>query len=157
MVCSPSWVSLRHPGYARTARVDSLGHHRLAPGEPGGEGGMPTVHAEKLMEIASALLEKAGASAEEAATIARYNIGANLVGHDSHGIILIPSYIDRIKVGHIMPGAPFDVKEQSPTTTVIDGNWGFGYVVTDRAMRMTIDKAKQQNVAATTVFRQSHI
>jgi LDH2 family malate/lactate/ureidoglycolate dehydrogenase len=118
---------------------------------------MPNVHADKLMEIARALLEKAGASAEEAATIARYNIGANLVGHDSHGIILIPTYIDRVKAGHIMPGAPFDVKEQSPTTMVIDGNWGFGYVVTDRAMRMTIDKAKQQNVAATTVFRQSHI
>ena len=118
---------------------------------------MPNVQAEKLMEIARALLEKAGASAEEAATIARYNIGANLVGHDSHGIILIPTYIDRIKAGHIVPGAPFDVKEQSPTTMVIDGNWGFGYVVTDRAMRMTIDKAKQQNVAATTVFRQSHI
>jgi LDH2 family malate/lactate/ureidoglycolate dehydrogenase len=118
---------------------------------------MPIVQAEKLMEIARALLQKAGASAEEAATIARYNIGANLVGHDSHGIILIPSYIDRIKVGHIVPGAPFDVKEQSPTTMVIDGNWGFGYVVTDRAMRMTIDKARQQNVAATTVYRQSHI
>jgi LDH2 family malate/lactate/ureidoglycolate dehydrogenase len=118
---------------------------------------MPNVQAEKLMEIARALLEKAGASAEEAATIARYNIGANLVGHDSHGIILIPSYIDRIKVGHIVPRAPFDIKEQSPTTMVIDGNWGFGYVVTDRAMRMTIDKARQQNVAATTVFRQSHI
>src|ERR1700759_2363656 len=118
---------------------------------------MPTVSAERLMDIANALLQAAGASAEEAATIARYNIGANLVGHDSHGIILIPTYIDRVKAGHIMPGAPFDVKEQSPTTMVIDGNWGLGYVVADRAMRMTIDKAKQQNVAATTVFRQSHI
>src|ERR1700761_6968228 len=118
---------------------------------------MPNVTAERLTDIANALLQAAGASAEEAATIARYNIGANLVGHDSHGIILIPQYIDRIKAGHIVPGAPFDVKEQSATTMVVDGNWGFGYVVTDRAMRMTIDKARQQNVAATTVFRQSHI
>src|SRR6204780_1699678 len=101
---------------------------------------MPNVSAEKLIEVTRSLLVAAGASAEEAEIIARYNIGANLVGHDSHGIILIPSYIDRIKAGHIVPGAPFDVKEQSPTTMVIDGNWGFGYVVTDRAMRMTIDK-----------------
>src|ERR1700733_9295356 len=64
---------------------------------------MPTVSAERLMDIANALLQAAGASADEAATIARYNIGANLVGHDSHGIILIPTYIDRIKVGHIVP------------------------------------------------------
>ena len=58
---------------------------------------MPTVSADRLMDISKALLQAAGASAEEAATIARYNIGANLVGHDSHGIILIPTYIDRIR------------------------------------------------------------
>src|ERR1700735_3541148 len=118
---------------------------------------MPNVQADKLIEIAKSLLVAAGASEEEAATIARYNIGANLVGHDSHGIILIPTYIERIKVGHIVPGAPWNIIEETPTTTVIDGNWGFGYVVTDRAMRYTIDKAKQQQVAAATVYRQSHI
>ena len=118
---------------------------------------MPNVSAERLIEIANALLQAAGASAEEAATIARYNIGANLVGHDSHGIILIPTYIDRIKAGNIVPGAPWTIMQETPTSTVIDGNWGFGYVVTDRAMRYTIDKAKNQQVAAATVYRQSHI
>ena len=118
---------------------------------------MPNVSAEQLTEIAKGLLIAAGASAEEAAVIARYNIGANLVGHDTHGIILIPQYIDRIKAGHIVPQAPWVITQETPTTTVIDGNWGFGYAVTDRAMRYTIEKAKKQNVAAATVFRQSHI
>jgi LDH2 family malate/lactate/ureidoglycolate dehydrogenase len=118
---------------------------------------MPNVSAEKLTDIAKGLLVAAGASQEEAEVIARYNIGANLVGHDSHGIILIPQYIERIKAGHIVPQAPWNIIEESPTTTVIDGNWGFGYAVTDRAMRYTIEKAKKQNVAAATVFRQSHI
>jgi uncharacterized oxidoreductase len=118
---------------------------------------MPTLPADRLREIASVLLECAGAPAAEAATVARHCIDANLVGHDSHGIIQIPSYIDRVKVGHIVPGAPFVVVQESPTTTVVDGHWGFGYVVNERAMRMTIDKAEAQNVAATTVFRQGHI
>ena len=118
---------------------------------------MPNVTAERLTEIEIGLLVAAGASAEEAATVARYNVGANLVGHDSHGIILIPQYIDRIKAGHIVPGAPWEIKQETPTTTVIDGNWGFGYVVNDRAMRYTIEKAKKQNVAAATVLRQSHV
>lgn len=118
---------------------------------------MPVVQAERLMEIAENLLVAAGASAEEAKTVAKYNIGANLVGHDSHGIILIPTYIDRIKAGHIVPKAPWVITQETATTTVIDGNWGFGYAVTDRAMRHTIEKAKTQNVAAATVFRQSHI
>jgi uncharacterized oxidoreductase len=118
---------------------------------------MPIVTAEKLTEIEEALLVAAGASVEEAQVIAKYNVAANLVGHDSHGIHLIPSYIDRIKAGHIVPQAPWVITQETPTTTVIDGNWGFGYAVTDRAMRYTIEKAKTQNLAAATVFRQSHI
>src|ERR1700751_3687304 len=118
---------------------------------------MPTVTTDRLIDIANGLLQAAGASADEAAIIARYNIGANLVGHDSHGIILIPQYIERIKVGHIVPQAPFNIIEESPTTTVVDSIWVFGYVVTVRTMRLTIEKAKKQNVAAATVFRQSHI
>ena len=118
---------------------------------------MPTIPAEELQNIAATLLRGAGASAEEAEIVSRHSIGANLAGHDSHGIIQIPVYIDRVKKEHIMPGAPFEIVRETPTTTVIDGHWGFGYVVSERAMQITIDKAKKNGVAATTVFRQSHV
>src|SRR6185437_13670815 len=64
---------------------------------------------------------------------------------------------ERIKVGHIVPGAPWVIVKESPTTTVVDGHWGFGYTVNERAMRLTIEKAEKSNVAAATVFRQGHI
>jgi LDH2 family malate/lactate/ureidoglycolate dehydrogenase len=118
---------------------------------------MPTVQADRLNHIARVLLEASGTPAEEAEIVARHCIEANLVGHDSHGIIQIPTYIDRVKVGHIVPGAPWVITKESPTTTVVDGHWGYGYVATERAMKLTIEKAKKQNVAATTVFRQGHI
>jgi uncharacterized oxidoreductase len=118
---------------------------------------MPNVTPERLTEIARSLLIAAGTPDSEADTISRLSIGANLAGHDSHGIILIPTYIDRVKVGHIVPGAPWTIVEETPTTTVVDGNWGFGYVVTEKAMKLTIEKADKQNVAACTVFRQGHI
>ena len=118
---------------------------------------MPVVTPDHLTEIAKALLIGAGTPEDEAATVARMSIAANLAGHDSHGIIMVPSYIERVKVGHIVPGAPWTIVRETPTTTVIDGHWGFGYVVTERAMRLTIDKARAQNVAAATVFRQGHI
>lgn len=118
---------------------------------------MPIVQAERLRNIAAQLLIGAGASEQEAAIVSAHSVGANLAGHDSHGIIQIPTYIDRVKRGHIAPGAPFDIIRETSTTTVIDGNWGFGYVVSERAMSITIDKAKQHGVAAATVFRQSHV
>ena len=118
---------------------------------------MPRVPAERLHDIGKALLIAAGSPADEAEIVMRHSIDANLAGHDSHGIIQIPTYIDRIKVGHIVPGAPWTIVQESATSTVIDGHWGFGYTVTERAMQLTIDKAERNNVSATTVFRQGHI
>ena len=118
---------------------------------------MPTIPADRLTHIAAELLVGSGASPEEAEIISRHSIGANLAGHDSHGIIQIPTYIDRVQRGHIVPGAEFEVVKDTPTTTVVDGHWGFGYVVSERLMNMTIEKARQNSVAAATVFRQSHV
>jgi LDH2 family malate/lactate/ureidoglycolate dehydrogenase len=118
---------------------------------------MPNVQADRLTEIAKTLLIAAGVPENEATTVARLSIAANLAGHDSHGIIMIPSYIERIKVGHIVPGAPWEIVQETSTTTVIDGHWGFGYVVTEKAMRHSIAKARTQNAAAATIRRQGHI
>jgi LDH2 family malate/lactate/ureidoglycolate dehydrogenase len=118
---------------------------------------MPTVQADRLTKIGSTLLRAAGATPEEADAVATGCINANLAGHDSHGIIAIPTYIDRIRAGHIVPGANWKIVRESPATTVIDGNWGFGFYVNARAMQLTIEKAKQTNVAAVTVLRQSHV
>jgi uncharacterized oxidoreductase len=118
---------------------------------------MVTVAADRLITIGSALLRAAGASSEESDVVATGCINANLAGHDSHGIIAIPTYIDRIKAGHIVPGAPWRIVQESPATAVVDGHWGFGFHVNAKAMRLIIEKAKKTQVAAVTVFRQSHV
>ena len=96
-------------------------------------------------------------SHEEAEVVATHQVRADLVGHDSHGVIHIAEYVERINKGHIVPGAPFVVEKEAPCTAVINGNWGFGFVVTERAMRMAIEKAKVNGVASITVHYQSHI
>lgn len=118
---------------------------------------MPKIQAEKLRVLGRALLVANGVPEAEAATVARHVVNANLAGHDSHGMIMLPNYIERVKVGHIVPGAPFTIVQESPTTTVVDGNWGFGYVINEKAMALTIEKAEKNNIAATTVFRQGHV
>ena len=118
---------------------------------------MPKLPAERIRAIGQALLVASGAPPEEAETVMRHCVNANLAGHDSHGIIMVPNYIERMKAGHIVPGAPWRIVQESLTTTVVDGNWGFGYVANERAMQYTIEKARTANVAACTVFRQGHI
>jgi uncharacterized oxidoreductase len=97
------------------------------------------------------------ASHEEASIVAEHLIGANLAGHDSHGIILLPTYVERIAKGHIVPGASLEILDETPTTFRADGHWGFGYVISTRAMEKVIQKAKDQNIAAAVVFRQGHV
>ena len=118
---------------------------------------MPNVQAERLRTIGARLLEGAGASVQDAAVIARHTVGANLAGHDSHGIILVPTYVERIKRGHIDPTAQAEVVRETDATVTVDGHWGFGYVVSEWAMGMVIEKAQAHGVGAATVFRQSHV
>lgn len=83
-------------------------------------------------------------------------VEANLIGHDSHGAIRTVDYVRRIEKGDIVPGAPFEVERETATTTVINGNWGFGFVQTPRAMRLAVAKARTHGVAAITIRYQSH-
>ena len=93
---------------------------------------MPTFTPEQLHHTGVALFRAAGASAEEAQVVVEHLVGANLAGHDSHGMILLPTYIARIKRGDIVPGAPMTIEQETPTSARINGNWGFGYMVTTR-------------------------
>ncbi|MCL0044474.1 Ldh family oxidoreductase [Dehalococcoidia bacterium] len=118
---------------------------------------MPIFTHSYLHKLVFHVLRAAGANEEESEIIASHSVGANLAGHDSHGVIQIPTYVDRIKVGHIVPGASIEVLDETPSTARIDGHWGFGYVVSTRAMELAIQKARETNVAALTIFRQSHV
>lgn len=118
---------------------------------------MPVFTPEYLHKVTYNIYRAKGVPENEAEIVATHQVKANLVGHDSHGVIHILEYCERIDKGHIVPGAPFVVERETPTTAVINGNWGFGFVVTEKAMRMAIDKAKTQGIAAITVHYQSHI
>jgi LDH2 family malate/lactate/ureidoglycolate dehydrogenase len=118
---------------------------------------VPTISEQQALDMLERIYLAKGASAAEARTVARHQVQANLAGHDSHGLIHVMRYVDQIDRGHIVLGAPFEVERETATTGVINGNWGFGFVVTERAMGMAIDKARQSGVGAMTVRHQSHV
>ena len=118
---------------------------------------MPRLTDQFLRDLLIDIYEAKGASRHEAQIVARHQVEANLVGHDSHGVMRTPAYVAAIDKGHIKPGAPFVRESETPSSTVIDGNWGFGFVVTETAMQLTIEKARAQGVAMATVRQQSHV
>ena len=118
---------------------------------------MPTITYDNLYAFAAAVYEAAGASAADAATVARHQVGANLVGHDSHGVQLMASYIDRIDKHHIEPKQAPEVVRELPGAVFVNGHWGFGPVVSEFAMTKVIEKAKTLGVGVGVVREQSHV
>lgn len=118
---------------------------------------MPRLTGDYLRETLISIYQAKGVPPSEAEIVARHQVEANLVGHDSHGVIRTMSYASAIDKGHIQPGVALTVDSESPTSIVVDGNWGFGFVVTESAMKLTIEKARAQGVAMATVRRQSHV
>src|SRR5919197_798361 len=49
-----------------------------------------------------------------------------LTAHDSHGVVLLPTYVDRIDRKHIMPTARAEILNESGPTVPVNGGWGFG-------------------------------
>jgi LDH2 family malate/lactate/ureidoglycolate dehydrogenase len=118
---------------------------------------MAVMMPEKLHRLIVSLYEHAGVKPEDARAIADHQVASNLAGHDSHGVHLLPTYLERIKLGHIVPNAPMEILHETSTTAWMDGHWGFGQVISTRAMELCITKARQHHVGIVSVFRQSHV
>ena len=118
---------------------------------------MPWIQADPLIQFAQALLQSLGGPAEEAALVAHLLVDANLSGHDSHGVIQIPGYIDAHAGGLIAPGIGFTHERETAATALVDGHWGFGQRLAHEAITLGIDKAHRCGISAVGAYRCYHV
>jgi LDH2 family malate/lactate/ureidoglycolate dehydrogenase len=118
---------------------------------------MPTFTAQQLQRVGQAIFEAGGAPRDVAQRVSDSLVISNLMGHDSHGVIRIPSYLRSIERGRITPQAQPEVVRETATTALLDGHWAFGQVVAARGMEVAIAKAKEQNMAAVGMYHCPHI
>lgn len=108
---------------------------------------MRTIAAAPLTRLVTAIMARGGSRAGEAATVARRLVDANLVGHDSHGVIRVGKYLEWVRAGWLRPNQAPTVVTQTDTLAIVDGNRGFGQVIGEIATRMGIDKAARSGIA----------
>ena len=99
----------------------------------------------------------AGTPQHIAEDVAEILIKANLAGHDSHGVLRIPSYLEGIESGGIVPAAEPMVLRETDNTLHVDGQRGFGHYTARWAIRRVIEKAKQTRNGFATLTRTGHI
>ncbi len=107
--------------------------------------------------LVAAIFTRAGCKDEEARTIARHLVEANLVGHDSHGVIRVPAYIDWLRKGLVLANRSARIVFETDIVAVIDGEFGFGQVIGEQAMAVGIAKARRQGMAAVALRNAGHL
>lgn len=118
---------------------------------------MPVFMADQLKTIGIEIFRALRAPDDEAKTVMELLVKANLAGHDSHGVIRVVQYAESIRKGKIVPGVPIEVVRETPSSALLNGNWGFGQVIGVKAMNMAIEKARKSTVSVVCVYNCNHV
>lgn len=115
------------------------------------------IQADNLLAVARAIFAKAGSSERECKLLADHLIEANLKGHDSHGIGMIPAYIDSLMAGELKLNASLRTVTDSESLLVVDGAIGLGQTMAHDAMELGIQRVKQKGSAIVALRNSHHI
>ena len=113
--------------------------------------------APELQAQAASIFIAAGSSKEVAKTVADNLVMANLSGHDSHGVGMLPRYIDAVLEGGLKPNTGVKINLDIGSLLTLDGQRGYGQIVGEQAMRLGIARAKQQGSCIMTLSHAHHL
>ena len=115
------------------------------------------IPADNLTTLCADVFQRLGSSSEEAHRVAISLVGANLAGHDSHGVIRMPRYVDWVRSGDIVSNQTIERVVDTPVLAVVDGRFGFGQTVAPLAVAIGIEKAKAAGLSAVSLRNAGHI
>ncbi len=113
--------------------------------------------ADRLRRLASAILKSGGSADSEADLVADHLVQANLMGHDSHGVGMIPAYVRHLQAGLVVPNTRAKLVKDDGPTLMFDGGRGYGRPVAGEAMAAAIARCRQTGVVAMTLANAHHI
>jgi uncharacterized oxidoreductase len=111
----------------------------------------------KLTGLVTRIFVAAGSGETEARETAAHLVAANLKGHDSHGVGMVPAYVSNIRNGLLKPAAHAEVVRDQGAVLLIDGGMGFGQVVGREATELSLERVRQTGVVCTGVRNCHHL
>jgi len=116
-----------------------------------------TLHVERLRAAVHELMLGFGSAPHEVELVADNLIQANLTGHDSHGIGMLPRYANAFLEGGLKANAHVLTKLDSGTLLALDGQAGFGQVIGFEAMELGIARAKAHGSCIVALANSHHL
>lgn len=122
-----------------------------------GEAYMPIVKSQQLHSLTRAICRSLGSSDQEGILVAEHLVNANLAGHDSHGVGMLPIYVRCWTEDNLQINQHAKVVKDQGSILVIDGQRGFGQVIAHEAMELGMNKARQDGAAIIALRNSFHI
>ena len=116
-----------------------------------------TLKAGLLARAIEAVVAAGGSDAREAKLVAANLVTANLTGHDSHGVGMIPRYIDSLLEGGLVVNQHPKIVFDGGALLSLDGQQGYGQVIGLEAMEIGIARAKQHGLCVMGLGRAHHL
>ncbi|MFN8442385.1 MAG: Ldh family oxidoreductase [Caldilineaceae bacterium] len=107
---------------------------------------MLTIAATQLHRQVSSIFLAADAPDWVAQRLADSLVESNLVGHDSHGVLRVPEYIERIQAGTLKLNGKVEIVRETAGTALIDCGWNLGQVAVPQGMELAMRKARSNGI-----------
>lgn len=117
---------------------------------------MKRIPSESLRAYCESVLQKCGVPQGDAQTVTDCLLWANLSGVDSHGIIRLPHYVNRLSNGTIKATPNVTFSRPRPAVLQVDGDDGLGHAVTKRGVDEAIPICREQGSVTIVVGNSSH-
>ena len=111
----------------------------------------------RLNDAMRLLVQGFGSPPDEVEAVVHRLVEANLCGHDSHGIGMLPRYADAFLEGSLKPGVQVKTLLDAGTMLRLDGQCGFGQVIGQQAMALGINRARAQGSCIVALGNSHHL
>lgn len=113
--------------------------------------------AEQLRRFSQSILEAIGTPEDLASIVAAALVDSNLAGHDSHGVIRLPSYVAAARSEQVMPAARAVHESLGGASARVDGVWGWGQPAARLATSTAVDLAAAHGIGIVAIKHCNHI
>ena len=122
-----------------------------------GKAGEIRIENEALRSLVREIFKAAGSNERECAIVADHLVEANLRGHDSHGVGMLPAYIANALIGECRLGAAPTVATDLGQLLILEADRGLGQTMAHDAVAMAIERAKAQGSCIMALRNSHHI
>jgi uncharacterized oxidoreductase len=116
-----------------------------------------TLDAGAVHKLVSAVIVAGGWSEIDGSLVADNLIGADQTGHASHGVGLLPGYVETIKSGRLTPANRPRTLKDDGIFLVVDGGMSLGQVAACDLTRRGIEIARGHGVAVVNLVNSHHV